>query len=114
MPPHPNTIRRDVSATAALFRSVPQLRMNPPCSRPMLDKTAIEADPSLASFAFEAGSHRAARESPIGREIYKLFTSRVGLAMIVGAVAAGPSRPPVWLPSRCFCASPAPKRSPTT
>lgn len=59
------------------------------------DTTGLSRDPNLESLAFEAGSHSSAYETETGAAIYSLLTSRIGLAMLIGAVASAPSRPPV-------------------
>ncbi len=59
------------------------------------DAVALERDPNLADFAFDAGSHASAYESETGQAIFKLLTSRVGVAMLIGAVCSAKSRPPV-------------------
>lgn len=60
-----------------------------------LDTIALEADPNLHGMQFSPGSHGAAHDSAAGREIYRLLTSRFGVAVLMGAVIAAPSRPPV-------------------
>ena len=59
------------------------------------DATNLSRDPNLENLAFEAGSHSSAFETETGAAIFNLLTSRVGLAMLLGAVASAPSRPPV-------------------
>lgn len=61
----------------------------------LLDATALQTDPNMADLFFYAGSHAPAHESQTGQAIYKVLTSRVGVAVLVGSVIAAPSRPPV-------------------
>lgn len=61
-----------------------------------LDLIALQPDPNLsAAQGFTAGSHAAAHASKVGREVFRLLTSRFGVAVLIGAVVAAPSRPPV-------------------
>jgi hypothetical protein len=59
------------------------------------DKISLGRDPHLSNFVFDPGSHGDAHGSPEGQEIEKLLTSRFGVAVLLGAVIAAPSRPPV-------------------
>ncbi|WP_292208391.1 hypothetical protein [Mesorhizobium sp.] len=59
------------------------------------DKISLGRDPNLHDFIFDAGSHANAHDSLIGHGIYELLTSRLGVAVLMGAVIAAPSRPPV-------------------
>ena len=59
------------------------------------DRVALERDPNLADLVFEAGSHSTAFESEVGQRIFELLTSRLGVAMLIGAVCSAQSRPPV-------------------
>lgn len=61
----------------------------------VLDTTSLSTDPSLENLNFDAGSHNSAFETETGTAIYNALTSRAGVAMLVGAVASAPSRPPV-------------------
>lgn len=61
----------------------------------LLDKTSLQTDPNLANLYFIAGSHTPAYESPTGQAIYDFLTSRLGVGVLMGAVIAAPSRPPV-------------------
>ena len=60
-----------------------------------LDATVLETDPNLRDMNFSVGSHGAAHDSAIGQEIFRLLTSRFGVAVLMGAVVAAPSRPPL-------------------
>ena len=60
-----------------------------------LDRIALERDPNLTDLAFDAGAHSAAFESEAGQKVYSLLSSRVGVALLVGAVCSAKSRPPV-------------------
>lgn len=60
-----------------------------------VDGIALQRDPNLADLSFQAGSHSPAFESETGQRIYDLLTSRIGVAMLVGAVCSASSRPPV-------------------
>ncbi|MEG3153459.1 hypothetical protein [Sphingomonas sp. RB1R13] len=44
---------------------------------------------------FYPGSHIAAHDSETGQAIHDFLTSRLGVAVLMGAVIAAPSRPPV-------------------
>ena len=59
------------------------------------DQVALERDPNLSNFLFDAGSHSTAFESEIGQAVFALLTSRLGVAMLIGAVCSAKSRPPV-------------------
>jgi hypothetical protein len=59
------------------------------------DSTSMEMDPRLSQLVFDPASHRAAFESETGQEIYRILTSRFGVALLIGAITAAPSRPPV-------------------
>ncbi|RWB65421.1 hypothetical protein [Mesorhizobium sp.] len=59
------------------------------------DQISLSGDPNLNNFIFDPGSHSNAHNTPIGRGIYELLTSRLGVAVLMGAVIAAPSRPPV-------------------
>lgn len=61
----------------------------------VLDSTALQADPNLIDLAFEPSSHAPAHASPTGQAIYRFLTSRLGVGVLMGAVIAAPSRPPV-------------------
>jgi hypothetical protein len=61
----------------------------------ILDTTALQFDPNLSDLVFTPSSHAPAHDSEIGKAIYGFLTSRVGVAVLVGAVIAAPSRPPV-------------------
>lgn len=60
-----------------------------------LDDVALERDPNLADFTFDAGNFRTIWEAPTGQAIQRMLTSRFGVAALIGAVSAAPSRPPV-------------------
>jgi hypothetical protein len=60
-----------------------------------IDRIALERDPNLANLVFDAGSHSTAYESDVGQAIFALLTSRLGVAMLIGAVCSARSRPPV-------------------
>lgn len=59
------------------------------------DATSLSRDPNLSDFIFDAGSHSTAFSSETGAAVYDLLTSRIGVSMLIGAVASAPSRPPV-------------------
>jgi hypothetical protein len=61
----------------------------------VLDATSLEADPNIVDLLFTPGSHTPAHESATGKAIYNVLTSRLGVAVLMGAVIAAPSRPPV-------------------
>ena len=61
----------------------------------LLDRTSLQTDPNLSSFYFYPGSHTPAFESPTGKTIHDFLTSRLGVGVLLGAVIAAPSRPPV-------------------
>lgn len=61
----------------------------------LLDATSLEIDPNMLNLFFHAGSHTAAHESETGQAILSFLTSRMGVAVLMGAVIAAPSRPPV-------------------
>jgi hypothetical protein len=60
-----------------------------------VDSVALQRDPNLSDMHFEAGSHTPAFQSETGQRIYDLLTSRIGVAMLIGAVCSASSRPPV-------------------
>ena len=60
-----------------------------------VDLIALQRDPNLADMQFAPGSHAPAFQSETGQHIYDLLTSRIGVAMLVGAVCSASSRPPV-------------------
>lgn len=59
------------------------------------DSIALEREPNLANMKFNANSLSSAYESEIGQRIFSLLTSRLGAAMLIGAVCSAPSRPAV-------------------
>lgn len=61
----------------------------------LLDSTSLQPDPNLSDLSFSAGSHTPAYESQTGQLIYRFLTSRLGVGVLMGAVIAAPSRPPV-------------------
>ena len=61
----------------------------------LLDQTSLQTDPNLSNFFFYPGSHAPAYESPTGEAIHRFLTSRLGVGVLLGAVIAAPSRPPV-------------------
>ena len=61
----------------------------------LLDTTSLQLDPNLSDLVFSAGSHTPSYESPTGQVIYRFLTSRLGVGVLMGAVIAAPSRPPV-------------------
>lgn len=61
----------------------------------LLDTTALQADPNLVDLHFTPNSHAPAHDSQTGQAIFTFLTSRLGVAVLVGAVVAAPSRPPV-------------------
>ncbi len=61
----------------------------------LLDATSLQADPNLSDLFFSPGSHTPAHESATGQTILNFLTSRLGVAVLMGAVIAAPSRPPV-------------------
>lgn len=60
-----------------------------------LDPVALEQDPNLADLAFDPGPQSTVFHTNIGQQIFALLSSRIGVAMLIGAVASAPSRPPV-------------------
>lgn len=60
-----------------------------------IDSVSQRRDPNLSDFYFYPGSHIGAFESPTGQAIHDFLTSRLGVAVLMGAVIAAPSRPPV-------------------
>lgn len=60
----------------------------------IIDAVVLEPDPTMARFSFYPRSHVSAHESETGQAIYRFLTSRLGLAVLIGAVLAAPSRPP--------------------
>ena len=79
----------------------------------LLDATSLRTDPNMGNLDFTPSSH-APHESETGKAIYGFLTSRLGVALLMGAVIAAPSRPPFWHPSRSSPSSSATRRSPTT
>ena len=61
----------------------------------LLDATSLQTDPNMIDLFFYPGSHTAAHESETGKAIHDFLTSRLGVAVLMGAVIAAPSRPPV-------------------
>lgn len=59
------------------------------------DRIGLSRDPNLINFVFDPGSHTTAHNTPVGQGIFELLTSRLGVAVLMGAVIAAPSRPPV-------------------
>lgn len=60
-----------------------------------LDHVALERDPNLFELQFEPGIHRSVFETRLGQQAFELITSRVGVALLVGAICSAPSRPPI-------------------
>lgn len=60
-----------------------------------IDSISLQRDPNLSDFYFYPGSHTGAFESSNGQAIHDFLTSRLGVAVLMGAVIAAPSRPPV-------------------
>ncbi|MBS1301128.1 hypothetical protein [Loktanella sp. SALINAS62] len=60
-----------------------------------LEDRHLEQDPNLSKFNFDPGSFRNIYESETGRDIEKALTSHVGIACLIGAIAAAPTRPAV-------------------
>jgi len=62
-----------------------------------LDSISRQRDPNMTEMdtIFTAGSHTPAHESETGQAIYEFLLSRMGVAVLMGAVIAAPSRPPV-------------------
>lgn len=61
----------------------------------VLDGVSRQPDPNMADFYFDPRSLVAAHESHVGQMIFGFLTSRAGSLLILGAVLAAPSRPPV-------------------
>lgn len=61
----------------------------------VLDQAAQGSDPNVVSLFFYPRSHAAADASATGQAIHDFIVSRTGTALLVGAVLAAPSRPPV-------------------
>ena len=55
----------------------------------------MQPDPNLAAFVPDVGSFKALANTSKGRIIVDVLTSTVGVNLIIGSVAAAPSRPPV-------------------
>lgn len=66
-----------------------------PKKRFVLDEHACAPDPNMVNLMFYPRSHATAHESPTGRMIHDFLTSRLGVALLMGAVLTAPSRPPV-------------------
>lgn len=60
-----------------------------------IDSVSLQSDPNMSDLFFYPGSHTAAHESETGQAIHDFLTSRLGVAVLMGAVIAAPSRPPV-------------------
>lgn len=60
-----------------------------------IDSVSLQSDPNMSDLCFYPGSHTAAYESETGQAIHDFLTSRLGVAVLMGAVIAAPSRPPV-------------------
>lgn len=61
----------------------------------VFDPLALQLDPNMADFWFYPRSHMSADASPVGQVIHDFLTSRLGVALLIGAVLAAPTRPPV-------------------
>lgn len=61
----------------------------------LIDPTSLQGDPTVSGIYFYPGAHSEAFSSPTGCAIHSFLTSRLGVAVLVGAVIAAPSRPPV-------------------
>lgn len=61
----------------------------------LLDATSMQLDPNMSNLFLYPGSHIAAHESETGKCILSFLMSRMGVAVLMGAVIAAPSRPPV-------------------
>lgn len=60
-----------------------------------IDSVSLQLDPNMSDLFFYPGSHTAAHESETGHATRDFLTSRLGVAVLMGAVIAAPSRPPV-------------------
>ena len=62
----------------------------------MLDKTSLEEDPAFFSWSSRSwASSIKVYESETGTLIRDFLTSRMGVAVLMGAIIAAPSRPPI-------------------
>jgi hypothetical protein len=61
----------------------------------LLDATSLERDPTMRDWCFSLGSHTPASETKTGKAIHDFLTSRLGMGVLMGAVIAAPSRPPI-------------------
>lgn len=61
----------------------------------VLDQLMRQPDPNMADLFFYPRSHTTAHESPTGQMIHDFLTSRLGVAVLIGAVLSAPTRPPV-------------------
>lgn len=59
------------------------------------DALALQRDPNLSGMMFDAAAHQGAFSTPVGQSIFNCVCSRAGVAALVGAVSAAPSRPAV-------------------
>jgi hypothetical protein len=57
----------------------------------------------MVDLFFDPRSHAVAHESIVGQQIHNFLTSRLGIGVIVGAVIAAPTRPPI-VPTEPFLA----------
>jgi len=60
-----------------------------------LDAISLQTDPNMVDLFFYPASHTAAHGSEAGQAIHDFLTSRLGIGVLMGAVIAAPSRPPV-------------------
>ena len=69
-----------------------------------LDAIHLEKDVNLATFVFDPGHFKSIYEAETGQQIERAITSRIGVALLIGAICAAPSRPAVtateWLLAR--------------
>ena len=61
----------------------------------LLDALSRQLDPNMAKLFFDPRSHASAHESSAGQAIHDFLTSRLGVGVLIGAVLAAPTRPPV-------------------
>ncbi|EKU75851.1 hypothetical protein [Sphingobium yanoikuyae] len=69
--------------------------MSVPQKRFVLDERSQALDLNMVNFFFYPMSSAKAHDSPAGQIIHDFLTSRLGVALLIGAVLAAPSRPPI-------------------
>lgn len=61
----------------------------------VIDEVARQPDPNMADFGFYPYSQVSAHEAQAGQAIHDFLISRLGVAVLIGAVLAAPTRPPI-------------------